>query len=268
MYYSYLLMNKEKIAISLEKTLLQMIDTKIDGTLIRSRSQAIEYYLKKGLCDCNVNTGVILLHKSHHKNSLKNINGKALLTLQLEHFHKYGLNNILIITQHSNLMNDIMNIAETLQKKMSIRIIEKDVKGNCDALRSSREEINQGGTKENFVVISGDILNEFNIGGILAFHQKNSESSSTIATIGLMERDDSSKYGNVTLDGDKITEFVEKPKSAKTHIVNAGFYVMNQRIFEYTKGVSSLEREVFSKLAQDGKLRGYFTKGEYIHVCE
>ena len=42
-------MKKAKIAISLDNALLRLVDSKVDGSIMRSRSQAIEYFLKKGL---------------------------------------------------------------------------------------------------------------------------------------------------------------------------------------------------------------------------
>ena len=36
-------MSKPKIAISLDKSLLELVDSKVDGSVIRSRSQAMEF---------------------------------------------------------------------------------------------------------------------------------------------------------------------------------------------------------------------------------
>jgi len=35
---------KPKIAISLDKSLLDLVDSKVDGSVIRSRSQAMEFF--------------------------------------------------------------------------------------------------------------------------------------------------------------------------------------------------------------------------------
>jgi len=42
-------LTKEKIAISLDKPLLTLLDALVDGITYRSRSQAIEHLLRKGL---------------------------------------------------------------------------------------------------------------------------------------------------------------------------------------------------------------------------
>ena len=58
-------MKKEKIAISLDKELLSLIDSKVDREIIRSRSQAIEVYLKRGLMESGISTVVLLLKGNH-----------------------------------------------------------------------------------------------------------------------------------------------------------------------------------------------------------
>ena len=83
-------MKKPKIAISLDKPILDIIDTKVDGSVIRSRSQAIEFFIRKGLQEQSISTAVILLKGEHQKYSLKELKGKSLLKNQLEFFYKNG----------------------------------------------------------------------------------------------------------------------------------------------------------------------------------
>ena len=66
-------MRKPKIAISLDNQLLKLIDSKVDGNVIRSRSQAMEFYLRKGIQDQSIDTAVILLRGEHQSISLKKI---------------------------------------------------------------------------------------------------------------------------------------------------------------------------------------------------
>src|SRR3989338_10988102 len=96
---------KPKVAISLDQNLLNLMDSKVDGSVIRSRSQAVEFFLRKGLQGQSINTAVLLIKGEHQHNMLKNLKGKSLIKNQIEFFSKYGINNLFIITQHTKNIN-------------------------------------------------------------------------------------------------------------------------------------------------------------------
>ena len=60
-------MKKPKIAISLDQSLLDQIDSKVDGSIIRSRSQAIELFLRRGLHDEKIDTAFLLVSKNNQE---------------------------------------------------------------------------------------------------------------------------------------------------------------------------------------------------------
>ena len=86
-------MIKEKIAISINSSILKLVDSKIDGSIMRSRSQAIEYYLKKGLDEESITTAVLLLKGTQQEALFSILNGKTLIANQIE-FFKNPLPNI------------------------------------------------------------------------------------------------------------------------------------------------------------------------------
>jgi UDP-N-acetylglucosamine diphosphorylase/glucosamine-1-phosphate N-acetyltransferase len=53
------------------------------------------------------------------------------------------------------------------------------------------------------------------------------------ATVGVIERDDPSEYGAVTLAGDSLAEITEKPESNGYRLINAGIYAFDGSIFEH-----------------------------------
>ena len=248
-------MKKSKIAISLDKALLDKIDANVDGSIMRSRSQAIEFFLKKGLQEHTITTAVILIKGDQQSCLLKKINGKSLLKNQLELFRRYGITSIFLITQHTKSMNDLLE--EASNTETSIEIIEKESRGNAQALSAIRQRI-----QNSFIVISGDTYNNFDLGKMIKKHL----SQDKLATMGLMTRDKPSFYGTAILDGDFIIDFKEKPKDYSTHIVNAGIYIFRPEIFEFFDNAVSLEKDIFPKLARIRQLIGFFTYGEYIHV--
>jgi len=242
-------MVKDKIAISLDKSLLNLIDSKKDGAIIRSRSQAIEYFLKKGLQQETITTAVILLKGTQQESALKAFQGKSLIKNQIEFFSNNGINKIYLITQDPK-----KELREELRDS-NVEIIEKQAKGNASALLVLKDKL-----KSNFIVMSGDTYNNFDLIKMINKHQ----SLNKLATMGLMTRDKSSDYGTAILDGDFIIDFKEKIKSSSSHIVNAGIYIFKPEIFELIGG-NFLENDIFPKLAKIKELVGFFTYGEYEH---
>ena len=102
-------MTKSKIAISVDNSLLKLVDSKVDHSVIRSRSQAIEFFLKKGLQEQSVSTAVLLLKGEHQAFSLKQIKGISLLKQQIEFFSKHGIKTLYIVTQHTKNMNQLLD---------------------------------------------------------------------------------------------------------------------------------------------------------------
>ena len=248
-------MKKDKIAISIDHSILKMIDSKVDGSVIRSRSQAMEYFLKKGLQEQSVSVAVLLLKGEHQNLVLKNLNGTSLIKQQIDFFSKYGIKTIYIVTQHTKSMNLLLN--EISNSKINVEIIESPSKGNAEALRAVREK-----ASNSFVVMSGDTYNDFDLLKMIKKHME----SEKLATMGLMTREKTSSYGTAILDGDLIVDFREKTKHYSTNIVNAGIYIFKPEIFELFENSASLEKDLFSKLARLKQLVGFFTYGEYLHV--
>lgn len=248
-------MNKAKIAISVDNSLLKIVDSKVDGSVIRSRSQAIEYFLKRGLQEQSVSVAVLLLKGGHQGIALKNIKGISLLRQQIDFFSNHGINKLYVITQHTKKINSLLN--EISNSKINVEIVEKEAEGNADALTAIREKVDN-----SFVVMSGDTYNNFDLAKMIKKHL----ASEKLATMGLMTREKISAYGTAILDGDLIVDFHEKPKQSSTNIVNAGIYIFKPEIFEIFEDAISLEKDLFPKLARIKQLAGFFTYGEYFHL--
>src|SRR3989344_1025431 len=101
---------------------------------------------------------------------------------------------------------------------------------------------------DTFLVMNGDELKDFDIQDMLSHHKQ----SGAVATIAIKEVPDPSPYGTVKLEGNKILDFVEKPKKAEapSNFINSGFYIMNNEILDYIpESYAMLEKEVFPNLA-------------------
>jgi glucose-1-phosphate cytidylyltransferase len=67
------------------------------------------------------------------------------------------------------------------------------------------------------------------------------------------------QWGVAELDGDRVTGFVEKPRSE--HWINGGFFCFEPGVLDYLDADSVLEREPLSRLAAADQLRAYRHEG-------
>lgn len=123
------------------------------------------------------------------------------------------------------------------------------------------------GHNEPFLVLNGDIFADVDYRELLKMHEK----KKAVATIALYEVEDPTRYGVAKLGKDnQIEKFIEKPsrKTAPSNLINAGAYILNPEIFSYIpqKRTVSLEREVFTKLAEEGLLYGYAFDGLWMDI--
>ncbi len=123
------------------------------------------------------------------------------------------------------------------------------------------------GHVESFLVLNGDILTDFDYSKLI---KKHIEKGAT-ATIALHRVKDPTRYGVVELtEKNRVVQFVEKParEKAPSNLANAGIYVLDPEILDYIPGGRpvSIEREVFPKLADEGKLYGYDFEGLWIDI--
>jgi len=124
------------------------------------------------------------------------------------------------------------------------------------------------GHKEPFFVLNGDILSNIDYAELIKNHKT---SKGATATIALYQVEDPSRYGVVELTRDnRVTRFVEKPtkEKAPSNLINAGIYMFEPEIFDYIPNGKkvSIEREVFPKLAREGKLYSYKFEGLWTDI--
>jgi glucose-1-phosphate cytidylyltransferase len=107
---------------------------------------------------------------------------------------------------------------------------------------------------ETFCLSYGDCVSDIDIGAEIAFHRSHG-GAATVAAVQPPGR-----FGSLTLHGDQIDHFMEKP-SGDGGWVNGGFFVMEPRVFEYLSEDAVLEREPLERLTADGQLAVYEHRG-------
>ncbi len=125
-------------------------------------------------------------------------------------------------------------------------------------LKGSRlKQIEKYITGDTFMMTYGDGVADINISALVDFHHAHGK----IATItGISPV---AQFGELKIDGDMVTSFVEKPKNGQSAFVSGGFFVFNRKIFDYLSANEDcdLEYGAIEKLAQEGQLMVYKHKG-------
>jgi glucose-1-phosphate cytidylyltransferase len=108
---------------------------------------------------------------------------------------------------------------------------------------------------EDFFMTYGDGVSDIDICELYKFHKKVGK----IATLTAVHPE--YRFGLVELNGDIVTRFDEKPNMKD--LVNAGYMVLNKKIFDYLSADKNciFEQEPMRKLAKDSQLAGFQHKG-------
>ena len=104
---------------------------------------------------------------------------------------------------------------------------------------------------ENFYLTYGDGLSNVNIRKLSKFHIDHKK----IATLTMVMPP--AKFGTVEVDKDIVTNFQEKPKG-DNKLINGGFFVLNNKIFNFIKNDKSIfEEHVIKELIKLKELQAY-----------
>lgn len=135
--------------------------------------------------------------------------------------------------------------------------------GTAGAVKLSEEFI-----KDDFLVISGDVLTNFNLTDFHNFHKE----KKSIATISLYSHENPLQYGIVlTNSNHEIVRFLEKPSSSEvfSDTINTGIYYFHKDVFKYIPEGESFDfsKDLFPLLLENKiKIYGHNSGGYWRDV--
>lgn len=258
---------KERVTITLPHSILNAVDTLVDGKNIRSRSHAIESLIIKAMHALPVDTAFILAGGVSPKDpygakppqAMTLINKKPAVEYTLGWLKSQGISRIIFgVSARNTSIQDYFGDG----KKFGLNIeysSEKTPLGTAGSIVPIKHSLTK-----TFVVVYGDIITRFNLKEMVSFHKKRGAD----ITIALKSVEDPSYYGVAELEGYNIVGFVEKPKhgEAKTHLINAGVYIIEPHVIRHIKTPCSMELELIPKLIERRKVAGYPISGPWIDV--
>jgi glucose-1-phosphate cytidylyltransferase len=104
---------------------------------------------------------------------------------------------------------------------------------------------------EPFFLTYGDGVANVNLTEQLAFHHSHGK----LATVTAVRPP--ARFGGLELDGNRVTQFAEKPQVGEGWI-NGGFFILDPLVLDYIEGDATLwERGPMEQLAREGQLQAY-----------
>lgn len=186
--------------------------------------------------------------------------GIPLLEHQILLLKKYGILEVIFLTGFlSEKIEDYFENGANWGMQISY-IKESAPLGTAGAVLQLRDLI-----KEDFLVLYGDVVMDFDISRFVKFHSEKPSLGSLI----VHPNDHPYDSDLIEMKGDKITKFISKPHDPGLiyqNLVNAAVYILSPEIFRFIPEEKSSDfgKDIFPDiLDQGGELRAYLSP-EYI----
>ncbi|MEZ5203923.1 MAG: sugar phosphate nucleotidyltransferase [Acidimicrobiales bacterium] len=163
--------------------------------------------------------------------------------------HRHGIDEIVVTVAFlANQIRTYFGDGSEFGVKM-VYATEDQPLGTAGSVRNAMDVLD-----ERFLVISGDVLTDIDLGKILEFHDE----KQAMATIGLAHVENPLEFGIViTREDGSIERFLEKPTWGQvfSDTINTGIFVLEPEIFDYIPDGRPVDfsSEVFPALLADGK---------------
>lgn len=131
--------------------------------------------------------------------------------------------------------------------------------GTAGSVKNTEEKLKD----EPFIIISGDVLTDFDLSEAIKFHRE----KKSMATMVLTRVTNPLEYGVViTGDDGKIIRFLEKPSWGEvfSDTINTGIYILEPEIFKYIPAKTEFDfsKNLFPLMLKEGlPLYGYIAEG-------
>ncbi|XP_010262630.1 PREDICTED: mannose-1-phosphate guanylyltransferase 1-like [Nelumbo nucifera] len=190
---------------------------------------------------------------------------KPMILHQIEALKAIGVTEVVLAINYQPEV--MLSFLKDFESKLGIKITcsrETEPLGTAGPLALARDKlIDDSG--EPFFVLNSDVISEYPLKEMIDFHKAHGGEASIMVT----KVDEPSKYGVVVMEEatGKVEKFVEKPKIFVGNKINAGIYLLNPSVLDRIElRPTSIEKEVFPKIAAEGKLFAMALPGFWMDI--
>lgn len=135
--------------------------------------------------------------------------------------------------------------------------IEKTLLGTGGAMKQALMQTQS----DEVVVLNGDSFCELDLVQMLEFHRIQQAE----VTLACCRVEETSRYGSVVFEGDRIVAFREKEVAGGAGWINGGVYLLQRSMVLPQEAIFSLERDLFPSILNKGVF-GYRASGTFIDI--
>lgn len=186
------------------------------------------------------------------------VNDRPFLDLLLWHLARQGFKSVLLLAGHCG--EAVEEYARNCQfrNELDIKVlIEPSPLGTAGALSYAGPKLD-----ESFLLMNGDSVFDFNW---LDLHVLLSSNPDCLVAMGLRRLSDASRFGVVSLDGERVSSFAARG-SSDGGLVNGGIYLIRREILGSMPPQGSLEQEVLPLLADRRKVCASIYQGFFLDI--
>ncbi len=253
---------KQQLTITLPPEILEKVDSVINNSLIRNRSQAIESLINEGYTQ-KVETAVILSggdDKQAKCKVLKKVNGEHLLSIMIGQLKMHGIKNIVLCAGDcTKSVQDIFKDGSNWGIKIEY-VHEKKPLKTGGILLKAKDKI----AGNNFLVLYGDILTNMNFKDFIEFHF----SEGNLVTMGVKPRMGENKYGQVLIQGNSVVGYSKKEVNAELGLINTGTYIFSKQALEIVpkNKLTGISTSLIPNLIQKKQLSAFMFQGIWYDI--
>lgn len=183
--------------------------------------------------------------------------GMRFLDLLLDHAARHGFTDIVLLAGHLGEQVEAAYHGKRVREAMIRVIREHTPQGTGGALSLVADVLDPA-----FLLSNGDSFFDFNFRAVAA-----KPLDANLARMALRHVPDAGRYGSVKLDVERVTAFLEKdPARTGPGLINGGVYLLARDILGWLTAPSSLEVDVFPKVAAAGRLEGMEFEGYFLDI--
>ncbi|MEM3238142.1 MAG: nucleotidyltransferase family protein [Thermoplasmata archaeon] len=189
------------------------------------------------------------------------VNGKVVLEYLLDNIKNVDVEHTyVVVSEHADLVTTYIKKAN-LENVSVIRGLGWETGGD---LSIAFEEINK---TDDYIVLNGDIVTDLDLAMLYEFH-RNKRPYVSMSLIKFEDPELVKRFGQIEVDGEIVTKFLEKTTYRKGGYVNVGFYIFDRDFIKVRSKYMvtrkfKIEHDLFPMLAREKKLYGKLMKSGY-----
>lgn len=260
---------KDKITISLDETILARIDKDVKALNWKNRSAIIENILKERYGDFIDVTTIIFAHDYKWDNrpypfntpkSLLKVKEKSVISRQIDIFSKAWITNIIITIPKETRKLFEEELVDNF-KNINFAFIEMD--SNLKTGQALKETLKFKNTNDKLIIANWDIYYwNLDLENYYKYHLEQKSDFSFLLKFVINPE----QLGNIRINGNKIIEFVEKPKANALFLTNSGLYITSRKFLDKHNFWDYLEYDFFTKLSKIANTIWYIYTGQWEHI--